>query len=399
MEDLTIPWSTPVLKQVREFTRDNIRSSLPGADALVPNSVLRVLSDAMSALCHLTLQYLDWLALQLLPDTAETEWLDRHAHIWLTSADGSTGRKLATLASGTVTMTGTIPWTRIPTGTRLAYQAINYETTNEIYLSQSGAPTAVAILALDPGTGGNVPPDTKISVINPVPGLDGVATVVKLTGGVDEETDDQLRYRVLLRIREPPMGGAKVDYEEWALAVPGVTRAWTGPLEMGPGTVTVRFMCDDLRAARQGFPQDEDLLTVRDYLDKVRPVAVKDLFVLAPIPQRVNMIIRRLIPDTPAVRAGIEDSLKRMLRERAAPGQTIFAAWKTCAILDAPGVVSFDTDNDNDFMTSPGHMAILGDVIYGEPGSTRLAATEETSSASHALAYASDSNISAHLHE
>src|SRR4051812_46066384 len=101
-----MPWNTPILKTVRSLVRDAIRGNLPGADALVPNSVLRVLSDAMGALCHLTLQYIDWLALQLLPDTAETEWLDRHGDIWLVNADGTTGRKLATLAEGTVTVVG-----------------------------------------------------------------------------------------------------------------------------------------------------------------------------------------------------------------------------------------------------------------------------------------------------
>lgn len=364
-----MPWTTPTLKQVRELTRDNIRSSLPGADALVPNSVLRVLSDAMSALCHLTLQFLDWLAKQLMPDTAEHEWLERHGHIWLTNADGSTGKKLATLASGTVTMTGTIPWQRIPIGTRFEHHGIGYETTEELFLSQTGAPAPVAVTALDPGTAGNVAPGTRMNITSVVAGLDPFAIAVRLTGGVDEETDDQLRYRVLLRIREPPMGGSKVDYEQWALAVPGVTRAWASPVEMGMGTVTVRFMCDDLRADRQGFPIDEDLIAVHNYLDTVRPVAVKDVFVQSPIPQRVNVIIRRLEPDTAAVRAAIEDSLQKMLRERAAPGQTIFAVWKSCAILDAPGVVSFSTENEDDVMLSPGHMAILGDVVvYASSG-------------------------------
>src|SRR4051812_26669398 len=95
-----MPWSTPTLREVRSTVRDAIAGRLPGADANVPNSVLRVLSDAQGALCHLTLQYLDWLALQLLPDTAEREWLDRHGHIWLTNADRSTGRKLATPSVG-----------------------------------------------------------------------------------------------------------------------------------------------------------------------------------------------------------------------------------------------------------------------------------------------------------
>ena len=102
-----MPWQTPSLREVRGLVRDNVRASLPGADASIPNSVLRVLGDAQGGLCHLTLQYIDWLALQLLPDTAETEWLDRHGQIWLVNADGTKGRKQATFASGSATFTGT----------------------------------------------------------------------------------------------------------------------------------------------------------------------------------------------------------------------------------------------------------------------------------------------------
>src|SRR6202008_1545450 len=96
------------LREVRSMIRDAVAALLPGADANVPNSVLRVMSDNQGGLCHLTLQYIDWLALQLLPDTAETEWLDRHGQIWLVNADGSKGRKLATLAAGTAAFQGII---------------------------------------------------------------------------------------------------------------------------------------------------------------------------------------------------------------------------------------------------------------------------------------------------
>ena len=114
-----MPWSTPTLRDVRSLVRDAVNASLPGADANVPNSVLRVLSDNQGALCHLTLQYIDWLALQLLPDTAETEWLDRHGDILLVNADGPTGRKMAALASGTASFQGTIDGPVLPAHTQL----------------------------------------------------------------------------------------------------------------------------------------------------------------------------------------------------------------------------------------------------------------------------------------
>ena len=361
-----MPWSTPTLRSVRILVRDQVRANLRGADASIPNSILRVLSDVSGGLCHLVLQYIDWLARQLLPDTAEQEWLDRHAHMWLTNADGTTGRKLATLAAGQVALTGQT-WVPAPAGIRLRSDTqIEYETTVQVFLAPGGAQTIATARALDPGAAGDLAPGATLSVVSPPDGVDATASVISMDGGVNDETTDQLRVRVLLRIRQPPMGGAAIDYEHWALAVAGVTRAWTSALERGMGTVTVRIMMDDLRASEQGFPRQTDLDRVADYLDQVRPVAMKDIFVVAPIRQAVDVQIRLLNPDTTSVRVAIADSLNAMINERAEPGATIFAAWKNYAIMSAPGVISYSLANSqDDIMPSPGHMAVLGNIFYG----------------------------------
>jgi uncharacterized phage protein gp47/JayE len=358
-----MPWNTPDLKTVRGLVRDSIRGNLPGADASIPNSVLRVMSDSQGALCHLTMQYIDWLAKQLLPDTAETEWLDRHGNIWLVNADGTTGRKLPTLATGTVSLTGT-PLTVVPKSTVLSSPSvgIDYETTETVTLSYTAV--QVPVRALDPGIIGNNPGAT-LNVITPVAGLDGTATVIVIEGGTDTETDDELRARVLLRIREPPMGGDAKDYVQWALAVPGVTRAWCAPLEMGMGTVTVRFMMDDLRASNGGFPLPQDIAAVTDYLDTVRPVAVKDFFVVSPIPHPIDMRIKWLDSDTPATRAAITASLLNEFMERTAPGQTWYRSWLDEGILAAAGVNAYDLEADDVPMPSLGDLPILGDIRYG----------------------------------
>jgi uncharacterized phage protein gp47/JayE len=361
-----MPWSTPTLREVRSLVRDAITGRLPGADANVPNSVLRVLSDAMGALCHLVLQYIDWLALQLMPDTAEAEWLDRHGNIWLTNADGSTGRKLATFASGEATFTGLGIGIIVPTGTQLLYSGtgFGYATTADVTVDPSGLPTPAPIQALDPGAAGNLILGTTLSVVNIVAGVDGAATVVTLEGGADTETDDELRARVLRRIREPPMGGCATDYEAWALAVPGVTRAWAVGNEMGIGTASVRFMMDDLRADNGGFPLPEDIQPVADYINSKRPVTVKECYVLAPLKQPIDFSIINLNPDTSATRAAIEASIEAMLYAYASPGQTIYAAWKYAAVMAAAGVISFDMSTQDDVMPDAGHMATLGDIYY-----------------------------------
>jgi uncharacterized phage protein gp47/JayE len=364
-----MPWATPTLKEVRGLVRDSIRGSLPGADAMIPNSVLRVMSDSQGALCHLTLQYVDWLALQLLPDTAETEWLDRHGMIWLVNEDRTTGRKLPTLAEGIVEFIGEGD-TFVPIHTRVGVASVaEYETLADLVID-ADAPSPVAVRALDPGTAGNQDAGTELNLLSTgTAGSVTSITVVTLDGGTDEETDDELRFRVLKRIREPPMGGAKSDYEKWALAVAGCTRAWCGPLEMGIGTVTVRVLFDDLRADDDGWPTQEDLIKTSAYLDSVRPVAVKDIWVLAPIKQFIDIYINRLDPDTPSIRAAIEDSIRDMLKSLAAPGQTIYQAWVSYAIMNAPGVNSFHLrEQIGDYaMESPGHMAVLGSIFYDTP--------------------------------
>jgi uncharacterized phage protein gp47/JayE len=365
-----MPWSTPTLYDVRVLVRDSIQAMLPGADAMVPNSVLRVLSDSQGAQCHAVLQYVDWLARQLLPDTAETEWLDRHGKIWLKNADGSTGRKAATLASGTATFTGVFS-TIIPIGQQLVAGEIGYETTAQIEIDVD--PTPCPVRALDPGTIGNLDPGTVLNLTDAPIGADAGATVVTMSGGTDEETDEELRVRVLMRIQQPPMGGDANDYVAWALAVPGVTRAWAIS-EMGAGTVTVRFMMDDLRASNGGFPTDDDITMVTGYIDTVRPVTVKDRWVLAPIPEYINFTIKGLLPDTDPYRVSIEDAVRTMLRNKAAPAQTIngvpipaqtiYAAWVSEAIMSVSGVIGFTLLMDDHPMPYNGSLAVLGTILY-----------------------------------
>lgn len=355
------------------MVRDAVNATLPGADANVPNSVLRVLSDTEGGLCHLNLQYLDWLALQLMVDTAETEWLDRHGQIWLVNADGSTGRKLATLSVGLASFTGLVQgavipaYTKLsspvtmPAGTDLANPTVTFETLQDITVSPLASITG-SIRALDPGALGNIPAGTALSLSPAPPGVSGTASIVLVSGGTDEETDPQLRMRILQRIRNPPMGGSEADYVRWALAVPGVTRAWAKS-EIGPGTITIRFMMDDVRADNGGFPLASDLAVVDDYIETVRPVTVKDTFVLAPIPFNVDMHITDLDPDTNSMVNAIEDSLLDVFLLRAVPGQTFYRSWVDQGI-SAAGANAYTLTLADQVMPDNAHLPVLGTITY-----------------------------------
>lgn len=369
-----MPWITPDLPTVRTMTRNFVTAALRAA-SIIPNSVTRIVADATAGLAYLCLLYIDWLALQLLPDTAEDVWLDRHGNIWLKNADGSIGRKLGTYAVGSVTMTGTFGET-VPYGTQFTspVPGLNFQTMAQATLDL--IPVTVQIRALAVGVAGNLAAGTTINLATGIPGVDGQATVVSLAGGTDPETDAELRARVLERIQNPPMGGDAQDYVQWALEVAGVTRAWCSPGEMGPGTVTIRFMCDELRSSNNGFPLPQDVQTVATYLNTVRPVTVEDMFVVAPIPTPVSFTVADLDPDDDpqGIQAAIADSVSAMLQQQAAPAyaldgiaqppQTIFAAWVSDAIYNTAGVVSFDLQMDDAVMPNNGCLAVLGDITF-----------------------------------
>lgn len=374
-----MPWTTPTLEQLRTLNKGYITGQLHSVP-MIPNSVLRVMSDANAGLAYLALLYINWVALQLLPDTAEQEWLDRHGNIWLVNDDGSRGRKLAAFASGTATATG-LPGTPLPSGTLLnavvdsSGTVFNFQTTEDIVLDV--LPVTVSIVATTPGAGGNLAPGSFISLTKGISGSDATLTVVSLTGGVDQETDSELRARILERIQQPPMGGDAEDYVDWALKVPGVTRVWVSPQEMGIGTVTVRFMMDDLRSntdpTQDGFPLGVDIQAVTSYLTIVRPVTVKDLFVQAPMPFPVNCTISNL--QGTATPDAILESIREMLVSKARPAfalngipqppQTIYKVWVGDAILNTSGVISFDLSMPDEVpMPDNGHMAVVGTVTF-----------------------------------
>lgn len=370
-------WQTPTLKELRSRNRDYIVGALPGADAMVPNSVLRVMSDANAGLAHLNLQFLAWLAKNLLPDTAETAWLDRWANMFLVNADNSKGRKQAAFATGMIKVgqLGGLPGVIVPNGSILsASNLVTYQMTDDGTIGSDGT-TIVPVIALQSGVIGNQLEGASLRFTTAITSLSASASVVLIDGGTDVESDDELRIRVLERLAQPPMGGDAEDYVAWALKVPGVTRAWAAPNEMGIGTVTIRFMMDDLRADQGGFPTGDDLNTVRAYLDLVRPVTVKDFFVEAPVPEPINFTVKNLNPDTVNTWAALTTSVNNMLRERARPAfslngvlqpaETIYEAWVSDAISQAPDVISFKLIMDDHIMPYNGSLAVLGSVNHG----------------------------------
>lgn len=334
-----MPYNRPTLEGAVENVRGDFATRFPGADTRTRRSPIDVFARVIGYTHHTIYGFVAWLAKQLMADTAETDWLVRHGNIF-----GVT-RKPSAYATGVLNVAGTAG-AQIPAGAMWQRtDGTQYLTDAAVTIGIDGT-AEVVVTAMLPSVGGNAVAATPVNIVSPVAGVVSQAVVSSLgmSGGADDESDDDLRARVLARIQWPPHGGSRDDYEAWALSIPGVTRAWTFPLANGPGSVIVRFMMDDTYS--DGIPQSGDVATVQAYIDlpEIRPVQ-STVTVAAPIAVPVSFTIT-VYPDTPAVRQAIENELRDLIRREAVPAGTLLISH----IREAVSVAAGEYDHS---MTAP----------------------------------------------
>lgn len=350
----------PTLLQIRQRILNDLKSGMDGVDAFLRRSFLYVIGVSLAGLIHGFYGYLDWIARQGIPDTAEGENLRRWATLFRVF------EKEATHATGFATLTGTMNGSLIAPGTRLQRgDGMEFMTTTPGMIA-SGVAT-VTVQAILAGKQGNTDAGTTLIFTSPISGVYAVAIAGELSGGTDAETDTELRVRMKDEIRTPAHGGAKFDYVKWALQVPGVTRAWAYPQELAPNGVTVRFMMDD--AQLNGIPSLSDVQRVRDYIEERRPTGA-DVMVVAPVALTQNFSI--LLKDKAghpvldlSIREAVQAELADLIRREAEPGGTLFWSRLNEAISIAEGefdhVLSSPSSNVN---CSTGQIATMGIVTW-----------------------------------
>lgn len=107
----------------------------------------------------------------------------------------------------------------------------------------------------------------KLLPITYVAGLATAELTDVLLAGEDEEEDDQLRERILQKVRQPATSGNASHYVQWATSVNGVGAAKVTELWDGPGTVKVSIVDSDRQPALPALVAE-----VAEYLESVRPV-------------------------------------------------------------------------------------------------------------------------------
>lgn len=349
-----MPLTRPTLSQLIARNEADFASRL-GIGPLLPRSVLAVLARQVAGGSHELHGHIEWLARNFFPDRAEGPELERWATIL------SLPRKAAAFAEGSAEISGG-EGTAIAIGTLLRRaDGERFETTAAATIT--GGVASLELRAVLAGLSGNTPAATVLRLVSPIAGVSSSAEVEieGLVGGLETETDEELRARILQRLGEPPQGGAVRDYVRWALEVAGVTRAWAFQNYLGLGTVGVAFTVDDDPSGP--FPTPAQEAEVGAYIEERRPVTAQ-VFVFGPLPYMVDLTVE-LTPDDDATRSAVTLQLQDLLYRVGVPGGTVKLSHLREAISNAAG----ETDSvvlspTADVVAPGGGLPVLGTITW-----------------------------------
>ena len=224
----------------------------------------------------------EWVLGQSFPQTAAGVYLDRHGAmrgIVRQAPSRATGQltfRLSNAQTGAVSVeTGTVCMTE---GT------VRFRTTEPGTIPAGEISVIVAAEAVEAGSSGNVGAGT-VHVLTACPvAVTAVTNEKAFTGGLSEETDEELRQRILDSFQRLPNGANAAWYELTACRHEGVAAAKAVGKARGAGTVDVYVSAPD------GIPSEKLLTELQTVFQKSREIAV-NVQVKAPTAATVNVAV------------------------------------------------------------------------------------------------------------
>ena len=182
-------------------------------------------------------------------------------------------------------------------------------------------------------------------------------------GGIDDETDEALRERLLIRIQTPATSGNAYHYRMWALESPGVGAAKVYPLWNGNGTVKVMVVGDDMQ------PVDDTIVTAcAEYIESVRPIGAT-VTVVSAVAKEISAEAEVVIdPSTTVaeVQEAFYKALEEYIHEIAFEVYTLSYNKVGYLLMSIPGVVDYTALTVNggteNVVIDAGEVPVLGEV-------------------------------------
>ncbi len=181
----------------------------------------------------------EFIKSQMFPISATGAYLDKHA------TERGLTRKEAQKAKGEVKFLLSAPIETdivIPQGTVVSTateDAKRFATDSAVTLESGATSVTAKVTAVHGGADYNVLENTVSIMVTPPQGVSAVTNSKAFTGGVDSETDEELRARILDSYRDISNGTNAVYYKRLAQSVSGVYSASVISRARGAGTIDV----------------------------------------------------------------------------------------------------------------------------------------------------------------
>ena len=368
-----MPQPTPNLGDVAGRAASVLEAGLPGIDARSQNAPAAVYARMSEVAAWDLYFYLSYLALEMMPDTAQ-DLLDRHAATWgitRVGASAAIGNALAQAGAAAVT---------VPQYTLLvAPGGAQFQTTAAVTIP-AGTSGSVPVASMATGSSQSQAAGTLLTPVAVISGLNPQTMTVDNNGlvGEDAEIDGALRARLLARIRQRPAGGAWGDYIEWCKeALSGVQYVGVLPAGAGQGTVTIYIAMSENGTPVAATPAQ--VATVQSYIGSfnadpgVRPVTA-NVTVMAATLTAVNVSLQ-VRPNTAATQAAAQQALALAFAQDATVGGSIQASGTTGGTIYVSrlddAVASSDGEYSHerlapaaDVVVATGQLPVLGAVTF-----------------------------------
>ncbi|MBQ4100141.1 MAG: baseplate J/gp47 family protein [Oscillospiraceae bacterium] len=227
-----------------------------------------------------------WIKNQIFPQTATGEYLDMHAE-----TRGLT-RKTAKHSSGVLRFFKESPAAfdiTIAAGTLCSDSSTGqrYETTIDATLLAGELSVDVPAVAVESGASSNVGIGAITQLVTPPQGITRVQNPSAFVGGINAESDENLRERLLKSYQNISNSTNSAFYYNHAMSFPEGVSACVIPRARGIGTVDVVI------ATAEVTPPDDVLAKLQESFDKIREINV-DVKVCAPtvVPLDISVAVK-----------------------------------------------------------------------------------------------------------
>ena len=200
---------------------------------------------------------------------------------------------------------------------KFTYQVANAPTTPATGSINATATFArVQVLSRELGTIGNATNGSQLELVSPIENVDNFAFVAYegLTGGLDAETEDNYRARVLYAWANNTASFTNAKIQSFLINnIPAITRVWVYDATPSAGYVSIYFVNDkEINILPNSTQLAEAKLSITDTKNGgIKPANTDDtmVLVLSPQPVYIDFTFSSLTPNTAEMRQAITDRL------------------------------------------------------------------------------------------